>query len=157
MEYTIGLASGVPTTFISVGSDTSDGDLDGFLDLVDLLLDETAPPQVFTTSYGGLETSWSRPITKYVLLSSVSCAKVLRSPLVLYAMLTHNWEHEASRSSFHLETVVLGVCSANFATQSSALCSPATVPCESEMFIYYALSLIDMRRQCHKRRCNLVN
>jgi tripeptidyl-peptidase I len=34
VEYTIGLATGVPVSFLSVGDDYQDGDLDGFLDTV---------------------------------------------------------------------------------------------------------------------------
>ncbi|KAI0064355.1 family S53 protease [Artomyces pyxidatus] len=52
IQYTIGIASGVPTYFISVGDDFQDGDLEGFLDIVNYLLAEDAPPQVLTTSYG---------------------------------------------------------------------------------------------------------
>ena len=38
--------------FVSAGEDNHDGALAGFLDMADLLLNETSPPQVFTTSYG---------------------------------------------------------------------------------------------------------
>ena len=51
IQYTVGLASGVPVTFISVGQNNTDG-LSGFLDLINFLLGEDAPPQVLTTSYG---------------------------------------------------------------------------------------------------------
>lgn len=51
IQYTVGIASGVPTTFISVGENNSDG-LDGFLDIINSLLGETSPPNVLTTSYG---------------------------------------------------------------------------------------------------------
>lgn len=50
-QYAIGLATGIPVTFISVGEDNSD-DVDGFLDIVNFLLGESDPPQVLTTSYG---------------------------------------------------------------------------------------------------------
>ena len=36
----------------TAGEDNHDGALAGFLDMADLLLNETSPPQVFTTSYG---------------------------------------------------------------------------------------------------------
>ncbi|KAI0727417.1 peptidase S8/S53 domain-containing protein [Fomitopsis betulina] len=52
IQYTVGLATDVPTVFVSAGEDNHDGDLAGFLDMADLLLNETSPPQVFTTSYG---------------------------------------------------------------------------------------------------------
>jgi tripeptidyl-peptidase-1 len=42
----------VQTFFISVGNDVQDGDLEGFLDIVNFLQGEASPPQVITTSYG---------------------------------------------------------------------------------------------------------
>lgn len=54
-QYTVGIATGVPITFISVGDQTQDGDLDGFLDTINYLLNQDAPPQVLTTSYGDYE------------------------------------------------------------------------------------------------------
>ena len=67
IQYTVGLASGVPTTFISVGNDFQDGDLEGFLDIINFLLNESNPPQVLTTSYGEDESDISRSLAKYVL------------------------------------------------------------------------------------------
>ncbi|KZT64349.1 subtilisin-like protein [Daedalea quercina L-15889] len=55
IEYTVGIATGVPVTFISVGESNNDGDLDGFLDTINYLLDQDSPPQVITTSYGDWE------------------------------------------------------------------------------------------------------
>ncbi|KAJ7765700.1 subtilisin-like protein [Mycena metata] len=52
IQYTVGLATGVPVTFVSVGEKTKDGADEGFLDIITALLAETAPPQVLTTSYG---------------------------------------------------------------------------------------------------------
>ncbi len=72
MEYTLGIASGVPVTFISVGDENQDGELDGFLDVINFLLGETAPPQVLTTSFGQNENTVSRVLAKYVSLSN-SC------------------------------------------------------------------------------------
>ncbi|KIP04581.1 hypothetical protein PHLGIDRAFT_25524 [Phlebiopsis gigantea 11061_1 CR5-6] len=62
IQYTVGIASGVPVTFISVGDDYQDGDLEGFLDIVNLLLGESNPPQVLTTSYGENESDISRAL-----------------------------------------------------------------------------------------------
>ncbi|KAI0769616.1 family S53 protease [Trametes elegans] len=50
-QYTVGIASGVPITFISVGDDNRDG-LNGFLDMADTLIGENNAPQVLSTSYG---------------------------------------------------------------------------------------------------------
>ena len=50
-QYTVGVAGGVPTTFISVGSQNTDG-IGGFLDIINFLISEATPPQVLTTSYG---------------------------------------------------------------------------------------------------------
>jgi len=55
-QYTVGLATNVPVVFISVGENNNDGDLDGFLDIINYLLDQDAPPQVLTTSYGDQES-----------------------------------------------------------------------------------------------------
>ncbi|KAJ3817411.1 family S53 protease-like protein [Lentinula raphanica] len=51
IQYTIGLATGVPTTFISVGKQNTDG-LSGFLDVINAMNSKTVPPSVLTTSYG---------------------------------------------------------------------------------------------------------
>ena len=67
IQYTVGIASGVPTTFISVGESFQDGDLEGFLDIINFLLSESNPPQVLTTSYGQNENTVSRAMAKYVL------------------------------------------------------------------------------------------
>ncbi|KAH9173053.1 family S53 protease [Lactarius sanguifluus] len=62
VQYTIGLASGVPTVFISVGDQYQDGDLEGFLDIINFLSGKSAPPQVLTTSYGQGENTISRAL-----------------------------------------------------------------------------------------------
>ncbi|RPD78406.1 family S53 protease-like protein [Lentinus tigrinus ALCF2SS1-7] len=51
IQYTVGLATGVPTTFVDVGPKNEDG-LGGFLDIIDALLAEDTPPNVLTTSFG---------------------------------------------------------------------------------------------------------
>ncbi|KIJ55529.1 hypothetical protein M422DRAFT_24097 [Sphaerobolus stellatus SS14] len=51
IQYTAGLAGGIPTPFISIGQHNHDG-LSGFLDVINFLLDMENPPQIFTTSYG---------------------------------------------------------------------------------------------------------
>ncbi|KAA1474763.1 family S53 protease [Dentipellis sp. KUC8613] len=50
VQYTLGVATGVPTEFVSVGSDNEDG-IDGFLDILTTLLNEADTPNVLTTSY----------------------------------------------------------------------------------------------------------
>ncbi|KZT41769.1 family S53 protease [Sistotremastrum suecicum HHB10207 ss-3] len=62
IEYTIGIATGVPVTFISVGENTKDGDLGGFLDIINFIQGEAAAsrPQVLTTSYGQNENTVTR-------------------------------------------------------------------------------------------------
>ncbi|KAI0046849.1 family S53 protease [Auriscalpium vulgare] len=62
IQYTVGVASGVPVTFISVGDNFQDGALEGFLDIINFLLAESAPPQVLTTSYGQNENTISRAL-----------------------------------------------------------------------------------------------
>jgi tripeptidyl-peptidase-1 len=51
VQYTVGVANGVPVVFISVGESNSDG-LDGFLDIMNNINRQTSPPHVLTTSYG---------------------------------------------------------------------------------------------------------
>jgi tripeptidyl-peptidase I len=63
-QYTVGVATGVPTRFISVGLDNQDGKLYGFLDIINFLLNEKNPPHVLTTSYGGFEYLISRRLAK---------------------------------------------------------------------------------------------
>ncbi|KAK7017336.1 peptidase S53 domain-containing protein [Favolaschia claudopus] len=52
IQYTIGIATGVPVTFISVGPDAPDG-LSGFLDIINTLISEPSDtrPNVLSTSY----------------------------------------------------------------------------------------------------------
>ncbi|KAK7008441.1 Tripeptidyl-peptidase sed3 [Favolaschia claudopus] len=52
LRYTIGLATGVPVTFISAGDDNTDDDLGGFLGMAILLIDDPNRPSVLNTSYG---------------------------------------------------------------------------------------------------------
>ncbi len=66
IQYTVGVATGVPTTFISVGNNFQDGALEGFLDIINFLLGESNPPHVLTTSYGQNENTISRNLAKYV-------------------------------------------------------------------------------------------
>ncbi|KAF7294544.1 Subtilisin-like protein [Mycena indigotica] len=64
IQYTVGLATGVPVTFVSVGTQTKDGADEGFLDIITALIAESAPPQVLTTSYGfNTEASLSKSLT----------------------------------------------------------------------------------------------
>ncbi|KAK0214424.1 family S53 protease-like protein [Armillaria fumosa] len=61
IQYTVGVATGVPTVFISVGDRTTDG-VSGYLDIINFLNGEANPPQVLTTSYGLDETGISSSI-----------------------------------------------------------------------------------------------
>ncbi|KAJ6455960.1 subtilisin-like protein [Mycena vitilis] len=64
IQYTVGLATGVPVTFVSVGDNTKDEADEGFLDIITAMIAETAPPQVLTTSYGfNTEGDLSEPLT----------------------------------------------------------------------------------------------
>lgn len=67
IQYTVGLATGVPTTFISVGSTNQDGALNGFLDIINFLLRQTNPPHVLTTSFGLNEANISPKLAMYVI------------------------------------------------------------------------------------------
>jgi len=50
VQYSVGIATNVPVTFYSVGSNNPDGIL-GFEDIINDMLAEAAPPHVLTTSY----------------------------------------------------------------------------------------------------------
>lgn len=43
------MANGVPVIFISVGEDTNDGGLQGFLDIMNVINAQTSPPNVSQT------------------------------------------------------------------------------------------------------------
>ena len=51
IQYTVGVATAVPNTFISVGDNNRDG-INGFLDIINTLLKQDNPPLVLTTSFG---------------------------------------------------------------------------------------------------------
>lgn len=64
IQYTVGIANGVPVDFIAIGEKTQDGDNAGFLDVTNALLKEENPPLVVTTSYGfSQETDLSPSLT----------------------------------------------------------------------------------------------
>ncbi|KZV87124.1 family S53 protease [Exidia glandulosa HHB12029] len=58
IQYTVGVATGVPTVFISVGEDQDD-EVFGFLDIINFLIAEDGQPQILTTSYGSDEPDLS--------------------------------------------------------------------------------------------------
>lgn len=65
IQYTVGMATGVPVDFITIGTDYQDGDDSGFLDVINKLLSEPSPPLVVTTSYGfNQETDLSADLSK---------------------------------------------------------------------------------------------
>ncbi|KAI0030067.1 family S53 protease-like protein [Vararia minispora EC-137] len=82
IQYTVGVASGVPTIFYGVGSDNQDG-LFGFLDLANHLLAQENPPHVLTTSYGANEADVSVPL--YQNLCAAYMQLAARGISVLYA------------------------------------------------------------------------
>ncbi|KAF7309949.1 Tripeptidyl-peptidase sed3 [Mycena indigotica] len=54
IQYTVGVATGVPVTFVSVGNQVQDGALGGFLDIINFFLGvkDADVPLVMSTSYG---------------------------------------------------------------------------------------------------------
>ncbi|KAJ6601723.1 family S53 protease [Mycena vulgaris] len=62
-QYTIGIATGVPITFISVGERNTDA-VDGFMDIITTLIREATGtrPNFLTTSYGFDESDLSRAV-----------------------------------------------------------------------------------------------
>ncbi|KAJ7016424.1 subtilisin-like protein [Mycena alexandri] len=59
VQYTVGVATKVPVVFVSVGEQSQDGDLGGFLDIVNFISGQKTIPQVMTTSYGENEADIS--------------------------------------------------------------------------------------------------
>ncbi|KAJ7111426.1 family S53 protease [Mycena epipterygia] len=70
IQYTVGIATGVPITFVSVGPNNVDG-VAGFMDLINALIAEPAGirPNVLTTSYGFNEDAISRGIASALCMS----------------------------------------------------------------------------------------
>ncbi|KAJ7731994.1 family S53 protease-like protein [Mycena metata] len=63
IQYTVGVASGVPVKFISVGANNTDG-LSGLLDQINALINDTSRPTVLTTSYGDNEGELTLPVAQ---------------------------------------------------------------------------------------------
>ncbi|KAJ7639495.1 family S53 protease [Roridomyces roridus] len=61
VQYTVGVATGVPVSFISVGGNSEDR-IGGFLDIVHFLSDEDNIPPVMTVSYGFYEPVISKTL-----------------------------------------------------------------------------------------------
>ncbi|KAJ7656303.1 family S53 protease-like protein [Mycena polygramma] len=83
IQYTVGVATGVPVTFVSVGENFQDGDLGGFLDIVNFLSAEDTIPQVMTTSYGENEADISSALA--TKLCNAYMAMGARGTSVLFA------------------------------------------------------------------------
>ncbi|KAI8970653.1 subtilisin-like protein [Trametes punicea] len=65
IQYTVGVATGVPVDYVFVGTEWQDGEFEGWLDEANYLLALDNPPQVMTTSWGEYEESYfSRPVTE---------------------------------------------------------------------------------------------
>jgi tripeptidyl-peptidase-1 len=62
VQYTVGVATGVPVYFLSVGDNYQDGNLEGFLDTVNFVAAESPVTYVMTTSYGQNENTMSRAL-----------------------------------------------------------------------------------------------
>ena len=88
------MATGVPIVFVSVGDNTQDGDLGGFLgefgeygefsvlmlapiDITNALIGESGRPQVMTTSYGSDERDISITLAEQVYLISSGFIKLI--------------------------------------------------------------------------------
>lgn len=64
IQYTVGIATNIPVTFVSVGVQNQDGADSGYLDIINAMLNETSPPAVLTSSYGfDVESALSRSLS----------------------------------------------------------------------------------------------
>lgn len=129
IQYTVGVASGVPVTFISVGNDNKDS-VFGFLDLINFLVGLDVPPQVLTTSYGADEFGIAPNLVQYV---SVTMRGVSRLTNTIYtepfAMRTLSSAHGEPLSSLRLATAASPVHRLR-AVPSSCQHSPPAAPCK---------------------------
>ena len=80
IQYTVGVASGVPVTFISVGDNNNDGPLFGFLDIINFLLAQDNPPPVLTTSFSIPEGAIGADVLECVLYCHWSAVIHSQSP-----------------------------------------------------------------------------
>ncbi|EPT01830.1 hypothetical protein FOMPIDRAFT_1119556 [Fomitopsis schrenkii] len=62
VQYTVGLATGIPVDFISVGEDANNDGVFGYLDTADYVLSDESNAYVMTTSYGGDEYTISSDV-----------------------------------------------------------------------------------------------
>ncbi|KAJ7495284.1 hypothetical protein FB451DRAFT_1387324 [Mycena latifolia] len=71
-HYTIGVATSVPVTFISVGESNPDG-VDGFMDVITTLINEDAAtrPHVLSTSYSFNYNDLTRPVANITSVGSI--------------------------------------------------------------------------------------
>ncbi|KAJ7140153.1 family S53 protease [Mycena crocata] len=83
IQYTVGIATEVPVIFVSVGENSQDGALGGFLDMVNFLTAGDDIPQVVTTSYGENESDLSKPLA--LKLCNAYMALGARGTSVLFA------------------------------------------------------------------------
>ena len=58
IQYTVGLATDVPVSFLSVGAEVYSDDefASALIDTASYMLNQSSPPQVITTSYGDDES-----------------------------------------------------------------------------------------------------
>ncbi|KZT03394.1 family S53 protease-like protein [Laetiporus sulphureus 93-53] len=75
IQYTVGLATDVPVTFISVGESANDG-VYGFLDTANYILDLSNPPSVMTTSYGSNEEYISSSVANKLCIAYASLGAI---------------------------------------------------------------------------------
>ncbi|KAJ6620708.1 family S53 protease [Mycena sp. CBHHK59/15] len=83
IQYTVGIASGVPVTFVSGGEQFSDGALEGFLDIINNLSGLATVPQVLTTSYG--EDEPDQTAATFTKLCNAYAAYGTRGGAILFA------------------------------------------------------------------------
>ena len=98
-QIAVGMATGIPVTFISVGLNNTDGDLDGFLDFIHFLLSQEHIPRVLTTSYGQNEEDVSAALAQYLssnriqhhlimfIQVAMQCVCTARCPRSIYPLL----------------------------------------------------------------------
>ena len=135
-QYTIGIATGVPVTFISAGNNIRD-DVGGFFDLAQFLLNEASPPSVVTTSYGENEEDIGTSAAKYVLIALILCSpNDVNTWTANCAMPSSSWVLVVSPSFTRLVTVVL-LALKQLVAQTSWLPSHPAAHCKRSLSLFY--------------------
>ncbi|KAJ6522853.1 family S53 protease [Mycena capillaripes] len=83
IQYTVGVAGDVPTTYVLDENDSGDA-VTSYMDTINWLLSQEVPPTVFTTSYGNEEAAFTQSVATsvcngYMQLAAVGISMIFSS------------------------------------------------------------------------------